>query len=181
MPARVFLAVWPDTVAGADAAAVVDAVRADPGLPTPWRWQPPHRWHVTAVFVGDVPQARIGRITRAAAQEASATTPGPLAFAGAGLFGPVLWLGASVGPWLADLHRRLARRVADADRGRPFRPHLTVARWRGPRPVGPVPAALADYRGPAWTPAELTVVLSHPGPQPRYEVLSRHPLAVRPS
>ncbi|MBA2555358.1 MAG: RNA 2',3'-cyclic phosphodiesterase, partial [Geodermatophilaceae bacterium] len=53
---------------------------------------------------------------------------------------------------------------------RPFRAHLTVARWRRPeRPDHGVLAGLSRYQGPSWNVEEIVLVRSQLGPQPRYE------------
>ena len=58
---------------------------------------------------------------------------------------------------------------------RPWRPHLTIGRWR-PSPERDAAAqraemALADYAGPAFEVQELQLVHSVIGPQPEYRDL----------
>ena len=60
---------------------------------------------------------------------------------------------------------------------RPFRPHLTLGRWRPGRPAdGTLPDRLGGYRGPAWPASELRLMQSHLGPRPSYDILAAWPL-----
>jgi 2'-5' RNA ligase len=100
----------------------------------------------------------------------------PLHLAGAGAFGPIVWVGVEHGPWLTQLAETVQRTLRVADRR--FRAHVTVGRARG-RP-GPAKArarevvpALGTVRGPAWTPDWLTLVRSRTGPEPEYSILER--------
>ena len=162
---RLFVALWP----GREAVGhLTDALADRRPTDTALRWQSPERWHVTLAFLGqadpDRARNRLAGLTLPAA--------GPLRLTGAGTFGPVLWIDVEHGRWLPDLGRAVRRAVhADDNRNRP---HLTVARARGPG--APAHArraaeALADYRGPGWTPDGVTLVRSHTGPSPRYEVI----------
>jgi 2'-5' RNA ligase len=102
-----------------------------------------------------------------------------LRLAGGGRFGSarrpqVAWVGldGDVAP-LVDLAGRLAavaRSLRPAVEDRPFRPHLTVGRWRVGRPAdSSVMDRLAAYRGPAWPVTEVWLLDSHLGPEPRYD------------
>jgi 2'-5' RNA ligase len=78
----------------------------------------------------------------------------------------------------------LAARLADAARSlglpvedRPFRPHLTLGRWRPRQPAdGALPERLAGYVGPSWPVTELRLLESHLGPTPTYETVGEWPL-----
>ena len=109
-----------------------------------------------------------------------------LRLAGGGRFGSprrpqVAWAGleGDVEP-LVDLARRLAavaRSLRLAVEERPFRPHLTLGRWRAGRPAdGSVVDRLADYRGPSWPVTEVALLDSHLGPEPRYETVAAWPI-----
>lgn len=112
----------------------------------------------------------------------AATGPMVLRLAGGGRFGSVrrpqvAWVGLSGDvPALTDL----AARLAAAARGlglpvedRPFRPHLTVGRWRpGPPADGTLTDRLAGYRGPGWPVDEVRLVRSTLGPKPRHELVA---------
>jgi len=116
----------------------------------------------------------------------AAAPPMTLCLAGGGRFGSlrrpqVAWVGldGDVRP-LVDL----ARRLADAARAlglpvedRPFRPHLTLGRWRPGRLAdGALPDRLADYRGPAWPVTEVRLLESHLGRAPSYETVAAWPV-----
>jgi 2'-5' RNA ligase len=105
-----------------------------------------------------------------------------LRLAGGGRFGSqrrpqVAWAGleGDVEP-LVDLARRLAavaRSLRLAVEERPFRPHLTLGRWRAGRPAdGSIVDLLADYRGPSWPVTEVALLDSHLGPAPTYETVA---------
>lgn len=182
---RLFVALAPPPAVLDELDAAVAPLRAGwPGL----RWTGRGAWHITLAFLGEVGEATVAglasRLERAAARHHQFR----LAFAGAGAFpsaarARVLWSGLS-----GDAHEagRLAASVAAAarragapppDEGRPFRPHLTLARCRVPADVRPLAAALSGYRGPAWTADRVYLVRSRPGGQPRYAPLGSWPLA----
>lgn len=109
-----------------------------------------------------------------------------LRLAGAGRFGSVrrpqvLWIGldGDVAPLVA-----LAERLRDAAgalglpvEDRPFRPHLTLGRWRPGRPAdGTLSERMSGYRGPAWTVTEVRLLQSHLGPSPTYTERASFPL-----
>ena len=105
-----------------------------------------------------------------------------LRLAGGGRFGSarrpqVLWAGLAgdVDP-LAGLAARLAeaaRSLRLAVDDRPFRPHVTLGRWRPGRPAdGALADRLADYRGPDWPVREVALVRSTLGPSPRHDRLA---------
>ena len=61
------------------------------------------------------------------------------------------------------------------DAGRPFQPHLTLARCRVPVDAGPIVESLEGYQGPEWTAEEIYLIRSMlggaQGGGPRYETL----------
>jgi 2'-5' RNA ligase len=184
---RLFVALVPPpaVLAGLDAAIAPHRAGRAPGRDL--RWTGPPDWHLTLAFLGEVPgpaAARLGsRLERAAGRH----PPFPLALAGAGAFpGPsharVLWCGLA-----GDLPalEALAASVADAatnagaappDAGRPFRPHLTLARARTPADVRDLVATLCRYAGPPWRVDRAELIASHLGGQPRYTTVSAWPL-----
>jgi 2'-5' RNA ligase len=102
------------------------------------RFVRPEHIHLTLVFVGEVDEPRGVSIVEAMRADI-AQRPFRLVFSGLGAFPPhgaprVLWLGVSDGAQHAvELQQRVARRlegVGVGPEGRPFRPHLTLARWR---------------------------------------------------
>jgi 2'-5' RNA ligase len=140
---RLFVAVelHPDVVLAA--ARIVDTLRRRTARLAPRArvtWVPAERMHVTLAFIGSVDR------TRAASVTARLAPPLPaagfdLTIAGLGAFpgkGPprVLWAGVTAGrEQLADLEREISGRLAELqvpDEGRPYHPHLTLARVRDP-------------------------------------------------
>jgi RNA 2',3'-cyclic 3'-phosphodiesterase len=116
-----------------------------PGL----RWLAPDTYHLTLRFLGpSSPEALdvLGALLRPAA----ASCPGANArVGGLGVFpssraARVLWLGVSLPPPLVALQaacEAAAQRAGYAPEARPWRSHLTLARWRDPRRCGPLPVA----------------------------------------
>lgn len=103
------------------------------------RWVAPGNVHLTVIFLGHVPQGDLDGIGSSAAAVCSRYGPFRMALEGLGTFGGrrrprVLWIGLS-----GDLDRMGAFRDALQDslqpfgiqrETRPFRPHLTVGRFR---------------------------------------------------
>jgi 2'-5' RNA ligase len=101
-------------------------------------WVPRERLHLTIRFIGEVDEPRAEEI-RAALASPLDTPAFELALEGAGAFpehGPprVLWAGITHGAReLISLEREVSSRLAQRDipaEGRPYRPHLTLARVR---------------------------------------------------
>jgi 2'-5' RNA ligase len=166
---RLFAAVVPPPEALGHLEGAVGPVRAQhPEL----QWVRAERWHLTLAFYGEVEERDVPRLRRRIERATREVAPLDLRLAGAGHFGGrVLWLGLQ---GRREELRGLARRVA-VD-GRPYRPHLTVARVRGAADPRPAVALLAAYDGPAWTAGELLLVRSHLGPKPRHEPIASFPL-----
>jgi RNA 2',3'-cyclic 3'-phosphodiesterase len=125
-------------------------------------------------------------LVAAADPAVAAAPPMTLRLAGGGRFGSlrrpqVAWAGldGDVRP-LVDLAGRLAaaaRRLGLPVEDRPFRPHLTLGRWRPGRPAdGALTDRLAAYRGPDWPVTEVRLLESHLGPLPTYDTLTTWPL-----
>ncbi|WP_275416314.1 RNA 2',3'-cyclic phosphodiesterase [Actinoplanes xinjiangensis] len=160
---RLFVAVFPSEEA-------VDHLRRH--LPAPAARRP-EKWHVTLVFVGDVPDEDVPVL---AATLAGVPAPGPISLrlAGAGRFGSVVWTGVhgDVDP-LAAFREEVRSAVEDAGfpvDARPFRPHLTIT-YRYDRRLA---TTLDGYRGPSWSVNEIALVDSVDGD---YLPLSTHPVA----
>ena len=96
----------------------------------------------------------------------------------------VLWCGldgdhtalAALAASVADAVTRAG--AAPPDAGRPFRPHLTLARSRGrtPADVRDLVTALSGYASPSWPVDRIQLIDSHPGGRPRYSPIGRWPL-----
>jgi 2'-5' RNA ligase len=131
----------------------------------------------------------VPRLVEGAGPAVAAAPAMRLRLAGGGRFGSrrrpqVAWTGldGDVVP-LVDLAARLAT-VARALRlevdERPFKPHLTLGRWRPGQPAdGDVMDDLADYRGPEWPVAEVRLVESRLGPKPTHTTLAACPVTTR--
>jgi len=103
------------------------------------RWVRPEGVHLTLRFLGDTPPERIERLLPLLAAAASGCEPLEARSAGLGTFpGPgkpprVLWLGISLPPSTVSLQaacERAAVEVGFPPEERPFRGHLTLARFR---------------------------------------------------
>ncbi|HWH01227.1 MAG TPA: 2'-5' RNA ligase family protein [Pilimelia sp.] len=192
---RLFVAAYPPAPARAHLAAAVAglAVGRAAAQGVNARLADAAHWHLTLAFLGDVPDARGGDAAAAlAAGVAAARDPHPgdpppdggppargprLWLGGGGRFGrgrfTVLWVGVggetqAVTGLAASVRRELRRARLPYD-GKPFRPHLTLARPGDRVDVTGDLAALASYRGPEWTLDELCLVRSHLGPRPAYD------------
>ena len=99
----------------------------------------PSRMHLTLLFIGEVPEARVPAIV-ASMNAPAGMAPFDVTFGGVGVFPPrgaprVLWIGIIDGAArLERLQHEIAERVRSVDIAfddRPFHPHLTLGRWRG--------------------------------------------------
>ena len=170
------MAVDPPASAREHLAGALAGLRGAPGEP---RWTPAERWHLTLVFLGAVPDRQVPDLVAVLEPEVAAGAPGRLRLARAGRFGSVrrpqvAWIGVDGDvAALTDLAGRLARaarRLRLDVEDRPFRPHLTVGRWRPGRPAdGTLLDRLAGYRGPEWPVGEVRLLESRLGPRPTYE------------
>ena len=118
--------------------------RAHPGIRG---WCRPGDLHLTLAFLGELPPDALPGLEDAARAVAAGHRPFTLRTAGLDGFADarrarVIWLGLEPCPVLeglaADLRRALVARGVPFD-PKPFRPHLTLARLRRPRPAGAFP------------------------------------------
>jgi len=113
-------------------------------------WSPIQNLHITTKFVGEWPDAKVPQLQDAL------TTIGrhaafPAAVRGLGFFpnarSPrVFWAGVEAPPALADLARQTElalNRAGVPEEGRPFSPHLTLARIKEPVPLDKLHSAIA--------------------------------------
>jgi 2'-5' RNA ligase len=130
---RLFLAINPAADVQARIEEATTALRAAaPAL----RWVAAGRLHLTVRFLGEQPPAMVERISRALDVAAVRHGAAPLVLGGFGAFpnfrrARVVWLGVEAHPRLELLHHDVEEACTTLGfepEGRPFRPHLTVAR-----------------------------------------------------
>jgi 2'-5' RNA ligase len=186
---RLFVAVaLPPDVCTA-VADLVDRVRAVVGDDRhPVRWVRLDGLHLTLRFLGPTTPERLAAVAAAVRTTAGAHGPIAVALDGAGGFPTtsqprVLWLGvgtgaAALGAVAVDLETRMVEAGWPAE-GRPFRPHLSLARADGVRSGPRTAAVLAELAAGldvTWTADRLTLFESHVGGGPaRYEPLLEVP------
>jgi len=133
---RLFVALTiPETVKSA-----IDGLRAELGQGlSSLRWVRPEGIHLTLRFLGDVPDTELDTVRLALASCAGAVAPFRLETAGVGVFpharSPrVFWVGFRTLPaplyHLQGLVERAVNGIGFDPERRPFRPHLTVGRFR---------------------------------------------------
>lgn len=153
------------------------------------RWTNRSAWHVTLAFLGEVQESKLDSLLPRLERAARRHNQIQLSFAGAGAFpdarrANVLWSGlsgerralASLAASVAAGARRAG--AAPPDKGRRFRPHLTLARCRLPADVTGIVAELAGYQGQSWSADQIHLVRSHlgGGTRPRYSTVAQWPL-----
>jgi RNA 2',3'-cyclic 3'-phosphodiesterase len=103
-------------------------------------WVRLEKLHLTMKFLGDVHAEDVERLAVAAGGVAAGHRPFELTLGGVGAFpnfrrARVVWMGVESEPRLELLHHDLELACRDAGfevEGRPFRPHITLARIRAP-------------------------------------------------
>jgi 2'-5' RNA ligase len=158
---RLFVAVDIDEATRGQVERIAADLRPAIERQTKVSWVRPDRMHLTLLFFGSADAVLEARIRSALAQPIS-QSPFDLTFRGLGFFPErgsprVLWLGIHEG--LAELRRiqKTLERASDASperepvdgaAGRPFAPHLTLARFRGRLPRAKI-AQIADIQASA--------------------------------
>jgi 2'-5' RNA ligase len=107
------------------------------------RWIRPQGLHLTLKFLGEVGPEKLPAVTEAVRKAASGRRPFALAVQGSGTFpggrSPrVLWVGVREEPELMGLQEDIEtalEREGYAREARPFHPHLTLGRVKGPSGV----------------------------------------------
>ena len=105
-------------------------------------WVPRERRHLTLKFLGDVDDAGASKLVEAADRATAAHSPLEMYVREVGAFpnfrrARVVWIGVEQEPRLELLHHDLELACAEQGfevEGRPFRPHITLARVRVPLP-----------------------------------------------
>ncbi len=94
--------------------------------------------HLTLRFLGETSPEQVARLRPVLAAAAAACAPAEVRVAEVGTFPQrgsprVLWLGVALPPQMLELQRaceHAARQLGLEPEPRPFRPHLTLGRWR---------------------------------------------------
>jgi 2'-5' RNA ligase len=137
---RLFLALELPPAAAEEIAAATAPLRdAEPRL----AWVPVHKLHLTLKFLGEGDDARMALLAEALDRVAVQHRPFEMTVAGAGAFPNlrrprVVWMGVERESRLEFLHHDVeiaAEKVGYDLEGRPFRPHITLARVRTPLPA----------------------------------------------
>ncbi|MFW5846347.1 MAG: RNA 2',3'-cyclic phosphodiesterase [Planctomycetota bacterium] len=164
-------------------AAVAERLRA---WDLPARWTHPADYHITTLFLGDVPEHEAGSIEYSVDDFADSLTAPALRLPGLGAFAgrqaPRIVYAAvedRLG-WCGEVHRDLAE-IISHDVEPHFQPHITLCRPDQQRSADPARwRAVFEANGLAdWGPCELTDLVlyrSTGGPGPRYEALQRWPI-----
>jgi len=177
---RLFVGLAPSAAALDDLDAACAPLRPGRG---DLRWTSRELWHVTLAFLGEVSEDRLAGLLPRLERTARRHLAFGLSLAGAGAFpsparANVLWGGLSGDrKVLGELAMSVgagARRAGapPPDKGRRYRPHVTLARCRMPADVRTIVAELSGYHGPAWTAGEMHLIRSTLGGQVRYETLA---------
>lgn len=162
---RLFTALYPpdDVIAAVDAAVG----EREAGL----RWVPPHQWHVTLAFYGEVAEDVVPDLTARLERAAAKSSAFDLRVSGAATFPRQTASARVVHAGLADDLEQLARLadrcVAAARRvdisvdDRKFRPHLTLGRARhGSVDARSLVARLSAYESRGWAVTSFRLVHS---------------------
>jgi 2'-5' RNA ligase len=137
---RLFLALELPVAAAEEIAAATAPLRdAEPGL----SWLPVHKLHLTLKFLGEGDDGRVAALTETLDRVARNHRPFEMTVRGAGAFPNfrrprVVWMGVEPEPRLELLHHDVeiaAQELGYELEGRPFRPHITLARVRTPLPA----------------------------------------------
>jgi 2'-5' RNA ligase len=152
------------------------------------KWSPPANLHVTTRFIGEWPAERLPDL-RAALAGLPGHPPIPIRIRNLGFFpnphSPrVLWAGVEASPDLVALAAQIDRALHPLGlppEGRPYSPHLTLARIKAPLPVQKLReaiAALPSLDFGSFTADRFFLYQSHPGPAGSvYTKLAEFPLA----
>ena len=165
-----------------------DALEKLKGAGLDVRWTAPANIHLTVVFLGDVAEKDIPFIEGAAGEICSRFRPFDASVNGVGIFGPrgrprVLWAGVDgETERLALCKRELLEALKPVGLeldSRPFRPHLTLGRFRGGSQTGldGVLKRFGDIKSDECRLEELWLFKSDLTPRgASYTVLARMPL-----
>lgn len=152
---RTFFAIEVGEAARRAAAALVDALRADPGCDAV-RWGRPEGFHVTLRFLGPTPEERVPALAAAVREATAGIEPFTLALGALGAFPDarrprVVFVGVEPAEPVAALAAAVERGVVAAGfapEARPFHAHLTLGRVREQRRRVRLPAGARAEAAP---------------------------------
>jgi 2'-5' RNA ligase len=160
-----------------------------------FRWTPVENLHVTTKFIGEFPEARLDELKQALAG-IDAHAPVDISVRGLGWFpNPhhprVFWAGVDGGEPLRALAAatdQATKRLGIASEDREFRPHLTLARLKGPTPLESIRQGVAaldsqdfgKFRADGFVLYLSSQGASHGASQGKYTSLAEYPLLTRP-
>ncbi|MBA4176369.1 MAG: RNA 2',3'-cyclic phosphodiesterase [Leptothrix sp. (in: Bacteria)] len=175
--ARLFVALWPPSALAA--ALHAQALALTGTQPGAGRCEAAVRLHLTLLFIGPVPRARLPALQAALCLPFS---PFELQLAACTRWRPGLVVAepTTVPAALLALQAALAQAAAALGlrcEARAFRPHLTLVR----RHAGPWPAAAVVVQAPRWRVRSYRLVESLPGPPACYRVLQTCAASPSPS
>jgi RNA 2',3'-cyclic 3'-phosphodiesterase len=135
---RLFLALELPPATAEGIVAAVAPLHSDPAPAI--SWVPAPRLHLTLKFLGDGDESRVAALVEAASHVAARHRPFEMELAAVGAFPNfrrprIIWMGVESEPRLELLHHDVEVAAADVGyevEGRPFRPHVTLARVRDP-------------------------------------------------
>jgi 2'-5' RNA ligase len=153
------------------------------------RWVDPEMIHLTMVFLGEVPEARVPDLTEALRQAFAPYPPLPMRLSGAGTFPPgrparVAWLGLDAPDDLVSLQTDVVRAAVAAvehePEDRPYTAHVTLARCQSPwrrDAIDKFIAAFPGETGQPWVAEQGVLMESKLSPKgARYRVVEAFPL-----
>jgi 2'-5' RNA ligase len=148
------------------------------------RWTAPASWHVTLQFLGNSTSDQLARLEKRLAEIHH--PPVPIQLPGIGFFerAGVFYASVQLSPELISLQQGVLASTAPCGyppETRPFHPHITLARAKGPEGERDLRALQSTLRAepafPAFTAREFLLYESHLEPTgARYDVCARFPL-----
>jgi 2'-5' RNA ligase len=122
-------------------------------------WVKEQGLHLTLKFLGEIDEAQTAQIKDLMKAIAGTTKPFSLEMKGTGFFPPesrhprVLWIGTREQPVLAELQERFEsglEKIGISREARPFHPHLTLGRIKGPFALAEIVAELKKQEAAAF-------------------------------
>ena len=154
-------------------AEVSDIWQAGRRTPLEIKWVPPNNIHLTVVFLGNIQMGRVGELEEKVESVCAQFDPFEINLEGLGIFGNrrhprVLWLGlGGEVPRMGQLRDALQKNLKPfgiKPENRPFRPHLTLGRFRknaqGGSELDRMRNQYGDFNGPAALLEELVLFKS---------------------